>query len=204
VPVSLTPSGTTAAGCPILHLSLQIPDLNLLGLHVQLDNCNNGPVTVDITAVPSSQPGGGLLGDVLCGVNNLLTGTGGLLNLGGATGNVTGALTTVLNDVLTDLTTGSTSGTGGTMGTGTGTTDTIPAGDTELVNLHLGPISADILGLEIQTSQICLNVYADPNGGLLGNLLSSLDNLLNNGGNNGHAQNVLVSNILRDLANLRL
>ena len=49
------------------------------------------------------------------------------------------------------------------------------------------------------TSQICLNVYADPNGGLLGGLLSSLDNLLNNGGNNGHAQTVLVRNILRDL-----
>ena len=33
------------------------------------------------------------------------------------------------------------------MGTG-GPTDTIPAGDTELVNLHLGPINADILGLQ--------------------------------------------------------
>ena len=88
------------------------------------------------------------------------------------------------------------------MGTGTGTTDTIPAGDTELVDLHLGPINADILGLDITTSQICLNVFADPRGGLLGGLLSSLDNLLNNNGNNGHAQTVLVGNILRDLRGL--
>ena len=69
---------------------MQIPDLNVLGLHVRLDNCNNGPVTVDITAIPSTQPGGGLLGDLLCGVDNLLTGTGGLLNLGGLTEPVTG------------------------------------------------------------------------------------------------------------------
>src|SRR3954470_1571043 len=32
VPITLAPGGTTADGCPILHLSLQIPDLNLLGL----------------------------------------------------------------------------------------------------------------------------------------------------------------------------
>ena len=198
IPITLTPTGTTADGCPILHLSLQIPDLNLLGLHVQLDNCTGGPVTVDITAIPSSKPGGGLLGDLLCSVSNLLKSPGGLLNLGGQTGAVTGGLTTVLNGLLTDLTTGSTAGTGG------GTPDTTPAGDVSLVNLHLGPINADILGLQVTTSPICLNVFADPNGGLLGGLLSSLDNLLNNHGNNGHAQNVLVGNILRDLSQLVL
>jgi hypothetical protein len=181
VPITLTPAATTA-GTPILHLSLQIPDLDLLGLHVRLDNCNGGPVTVDINAIPSSEPGGGLLGDLLSGVSNLLNGSGGLLSLGHQTGAVTGALTRVLNGILTDLVTGSTSGTGGTQGTGTGVTDTIPPGDTELVDLHLGPINADILGLEVQTSQICLNLYADPHGGLLGSLLSSLDNLLNGGG----------------------
>ena len=107
LPITLTTSAPAAAatagvatppvGTSILHLSLQIPDLNLLGLHVQLDNCNNGPVTVDITAIPSTQPGGGLLGDLLTSVDTALSGSGGLLNLGGLTNQVTGALTTVLN-----------------------------------------------------------------------------------------------------------
>ena len=44
-------------------------DLNLLGLEVSLDNCNNGPVTVEITA----HQGGGLLGDLLFNLNNLLS-----------------------------------------------------------------------------------------------------------------------------------
>jgi len=54
--------------CPILNLSLGPLHLNLLGLVVDLDNCNNGPVTVDLTAIR----GGGLLGGLLCGIANLL------------------------------------------------------------------------------------------------------------------------------------
>jgi len=54
--------------CPILHLELGPIFLNLLGLVVELDDCHNGPVTVDITAIP----GGGLLGDLLCGLANVL------------------------------------------------------------------------------------------------------------------------------------
>jgi len=205
ITASLTPTGmTSAAGTPILNLSLHIPDLNLLGLHVRLDDCNGGPVTVGISAIP----GGGLLGDLLSGVAGSTTGLLGLV--GGQTSTVTGGLTEVLNRVLTDVTSGGivsllNGGTGGTPAAGgTGMTDTIPAGDTELVDLHLGPIHADILGLDITTSQICLNVYADPHGGLLGSLLSSLDNLLNNHGNTGHAQNVLLRNLLRDLTALGL
>ena len=44
-------------------------DLNLLGLQVHLDNCHNGPVTVDITA--QSGPGK-LLGNLLGGLAHLL------------------------------------------------------------------------------------------------------------------------------------
>lgn len=67
--IPLTSSNAvTSATCSILHLSLGPLDLTLLGLRVQLNNCNNGPVTVDVTATP----GGGLLGDLLCGLSNLL------------------------------------------------------------------------------------------------------------------------------------
>jgi hypothetical protein len=64
------PAGGIAASCTVLDLSLGPIQLNLLGLEVILDNCNNGPVTVKITAIP----GGGLLGDLLCSLSDVLSG----------------------------------------------------------------------------------------------------------------------------------
>jgi hypothetical protein len=49
--------------CAILHLELGPLDLTLLGLEVVLDNCANGPVTVDITGITGQ---GNLLGNLLC------------------------------------------------------------------------------------------------------------------------------------------
>jgi hypothetical protein len=54
---------TASATCEILHLELGPLDLNLLGLMVHLDK-----VVLDITA----QQGGGLLGDLLCSLADLL------------------------------------------------------------------------------------------------------------------------------------
>jgi hypothetical protein len=73
----LTASGT----CQILHLTLGPLDLNLLGLQVHLNQ-----VVLDISA--QSGPGN-LLGNLLCGVANLLN--------GGATA---GTLANVLNQIL--------------------------------------------------------------------------------------------------------
>jgi hypothetical protein len=58
-------SGAQSAqlACSILTLQLGPLDLNLLGLRVQLNRIN-----LRITAIP----GGGLLGDLLCGIANLL------------------------------------------------------------------------------------------------------------------------------------
>jgi len=52
--------------CDILNLSLGPVDLDvpLLGVGVSLDDCDGGPVTVDISAVE----GEGLLGNLLCGL----------------------------------------------------------------------------------------------------------------------------------------
>lgn len=47
--------------CAILNLELGPLDLTLLGLQVRLDDCDDGPVTVDITAQR-----GALLGNLLC------------------------------------------------------------------------------------------------------------------------------------------
>ena len=57
--------------CRILSLVLGPLDLNLLGLRVQLNQVN-----LLITAIP----GGGLLGDLLCGISNLLNPAGLLGN----------------------------------------------------------------------------------------------------------------------------
>jgi hypothetical protein len=55
----------------------------------------------------------------------------------------------------------------------------------EILNLHLNPISLDLLGLNVQTSSICLDITAQPgSGNLLGNLLFNVTNALDlNGGN---------------------
>ena len=57
------PAQSSQLVCRILTLTLGPLDLNLLGLRVQLNQLN-----LRITAIP----GGGLLGDLLCGVANLL------------------------------------------------------------------------------------------------------------------------------------
>jgi len=57
--------------CQILNLTLGPLDLNLLGLRVQLNQVN-----LRITAIP----GGGLVGDLLCGISNLLNPAGLLGN----------------------------------------------------------------------------------------------------------------------------
>jgi hypothetical protein len=59
--------------CEILDLALGPVDLSLLGLNVSLDNCEDGPVQVCVSA----SEGEGLLGDLLCG----LTGDGALPDL---------------------------------------------------------------------------------------------------------------------------
>jgi hypothetical protein len=60
---AITP-GATPGACSVLHLELGPLNLNLLGLQVDLDNCANGPVVVDITAERGQ---GNLLGNLLCG-----------------------------------------------------------------------------------------------------------------------------------------
>jgi len=56
--------------CDVLNLSLGPVNLNLLGVNVDLDNCADGPVTVDVTA----HQGEGLLGNLLCGLSDGLSG----------------------------------------------------------------------------------------------------------------------------------
>jgi len=86
-------SVSSAGATSILHLALGPVDLNLLGLQVHLDNCNNGPVTVDITA--QSGPGN-LLGNLLGGLSHLLYGNAGTQALLNKIGKIAGEIATLL------------------------------------------------------------------------------------------------------------
>ena len=73
--------------CQVLNLVLGPINLNLLGLSVRTNQ-----IQVRIDAIP----GGGLLGDLLCAVTNLLNPTGALVQLTGALNNVAAALNAIL------------------------------------------------------------------------------------------------------------
>jgi hypothetical protein len=50
-----------------------------------------------------------------------------------------------------------------------------------VLDLSLGPINLNLLGLNVSTSPICLEITAHQGGGLLGDLLCDIANLLNTG-----------------------
>jgi hypothetical protein len=164
VNISLAQNQSNAAGCPVLDLALGPIDLDLLGLVVQ-----TSPICLTITA----HAGGGLLGDLLCGIGNLLNqglslnqilGTltpTQLLNLiDGLTGVLNGALGNLLQAVLTNITPGQS------------------PGECAVLNLTLGPLNLNLLGLQVVLDNcsggaVTVDVTAH-HGGLLGNLLCSL------------------------------
>lgn len=195
VPIDVSILENENGECPILHLELHIPDLNILGLHVQLDNCNNEPVELDIVAVE----GQGLLGDLLCGLTNA-DGTlgdllGGLGGVGATLDDLTEELTGVLNGALDQIL-----GMSGGVAAASHQDNGNDPRRCDLVNLELGELNLNVLGLEVRTSEICLDVFAQRGGagnggGLLGNLLCTVSNLLNNPGNTGNAVENLLDRI---------
>jgi hypothetical protein len=68
----------------------------------------------------------------------------------------------------------------------------------EILHLELGPLDLDLLGLVVHLDQIVLDITAEQGGGLLGDLLCSLADLLNgNAALNAIAR--LLNNVLRIL-----
>jgi len=181
-PITVTASPNAAdPTCPILHLRIDAIHLNVLGLHVDTSN-----ICLDITA----HQGGGLLGDLLCGVSNLL-------NNGNTLGQALGTLSqTDLNTLLSGLT-GALNGTfdalNGTAAlSGDGGHHHRQNGTCDILNLSLGPVDLNLLGLEVHLDN-CANgpVTVDVTGqtgpgNLLGNLLCGVAGLLD-GPANGHA-----------------
>jgi hypothetical protein len=154
---------TTQVECSVLHLHLDPIHLRLLGLHV-----DTSPICLDITAIQ----GGGILGDLLCGLAG--GGVGGLgiptIPTGTQLTDLVGGLTDVLNGVLNNTAAKPAQG-----------DDTVCTGKCEVLDLTLGPLDLTLLGLRVQ-----LNDCADPAGpvevcisatrseGILGSLLCGL------------------------------
>jgi hypothetical protein len=161
-------------GNSILHLQINPIHLNLLGLHV-----DTSAICLDVTA----NPGQGLLGDLLSG----LTGSNPLITILDTLDDVTSDLNTFLDQVgqLADGVLGQSMTVTEVLGTAVGssmvTTPQTHTDHCDILNLSLGPINLNLLGLHVALDNcatpagpVTVDVTADPNGGLLGGLLCGL------------------------------
>lgn len=166
-PITLTPGPLLPnAACPILNLELGPIHLNLLGLNV-----DTSAICLDITAIP----GGGLLGDLLCGIANLLNGGNPLATI--LAGLTPQQLSTLLNG-LTQLLNQA-------VFIPISQSDALQAASCDVLNLALGPIDLNVLGLRVELDDcangpVTVDVTAVPGGGLLGDLLCNLADAFNN------------------------
>jgi len=144
-------AATPGVECSVLDLELAPIDIDLLGLHV-----DTSAICLSITAFED----GGLLGDLLCGL------AGGDLPL---------PLLQDVEDVLPDILNESLA----QAQPPTGEPEDICDGECEVLDLAIGPVRLNLLGLEVYLDnceggpvQVC--VSATEGGGLLGNLLCGL------------------------------
>jgi len=75
-------------------------------------------------------------------------------------------------------------------------------GTCDILNLVLGPLDLNVLGLEIHLDTVVLDIVANPAGGLLGDLLCAVANLLDGGPLGGLLQQLvgLLEDILGELS----
>jgi hypothetical protein len=150
------PSTQQVVECSVLDLQLAPIHLQLLGLHV-----DTSAICLEITATQ----GGGLLGDLLCGLAG-----GGLPVLPNAGQQAT------LQAGLVDILNGSLNSNPNGPGNGS-----VCTGQCRILDLAIGPVNLTLLGLNVALDncangpvQIC--VSASRNEGILGQLLCGLTN----------------------------
>jgi hypothetical protein len=145
--------GTTFSAkkiCPVLDLTIGQLDLNLLGLMVHLDK---------VHLVITADSDGGILGRLLCS----LVDSGRL-----------SAQTRQLNYSLQQSGL-ATNGVGVTVSIGqTGAATAAPATICQILDLTLGPVDLNLLGLMVHLDTVHLTITADSEGGILGSLFCSL------------------------------
>ena len=136
--------------CPVLSLQIQKLSLVLLGLHVDLDK-----VILTITA----DSRGGVLGSLFCSIARskvkLLQSTGALNKVAAKSGLASSGLN--FNVPVQNK-----------------TASAAAAATCQVLDLVLGPVDLNLLGLMVHLNQIHLSITADPTGGILGSLFCSL------------------------------
>jgi hypothetical protein len=145
-------SGSQTATCPVLTLELDQLSLDLLGLHVDLSK-----VILTVTA----DPNGGTLGKLFCQL---------------ASGKTALASTSTARSLTSVAHRSGLSKQGIAFGTPTRQLQSLGPGPCSIVDLLLGPLHLDVLGLIVDLNQIHLQITADPNEGPLGSLLCSITN----------------------------
>jgi hypothetical protein len=149
-PVKLFSGASSQRICNVLNLTLDKLSLNLLGLHVDLDK-----VVLNITA----NSRGGILGSLFCSL------AGKRVSLAKAA--------TKLNYAAkrSGLATQ-----GVRFAVPANHSQAMAPGPCQVLDLVLGPLHLNLLGLIVDLNQVHLQITADPNGGILGSLLCSLTN----------------------------
>jgi hypothetical protein len=147
--------------CPVLSLSLQQLNLNLLGLMVHLD-----PVLLTINA----NSRGGVLGSLFCSLSRAKVSLGTTAKKLTKAAQKTGLATKGVH-MAVPLYQSTTSGGKTTLSV---SRTSAPLAICPVLDLTLGPLDLNLLGLMVHLNQVHLTITADSTGGVLGNLLCSL------------------------------
>lgn len=143
-------SASQTTTCPVLSLEIDQLSLDLLGLHVDLSK-----VILTVTA----DPNGGTLGKLFCSLSGK-----------------TAASVSTARSLTTAAKKSGLSAHGVAFGTPTRQLQSIGPGPCSIVDLLLGPLHLDVLGLIVDLNQVHLQITADPTEAPLGSLLCSITN----------------------------
>jgi hypothetical protein len=135
--------------CPVLTLEIDQVSLDLLGLHVDLSK-----VILTVTA----DPNGGTLGKLFCQLS----------------GKTTVASTSTVRSLTSVARRSGLSKQGVAFGTATRQLQSLGPGPCSIVDLLLGPLHLNVLGLIVDLNQVHLQITADPTEAPLGSLLCSI------------------------------
>jgi hypothetical protein len=109
------------------------------------------------------------------GISRFAIRNGGLVATGQLTATVTDTAGNVVNTIVTNVSVP-------VMNATSGSNALLAIGSCDILNLILGPLHLDLLGLQIDLNQVILNITAQAGAGnLLGNLLCAITGLLDAG-----------------------
>ncbi|HWG43186.1 MAG TPA: hypothetical protein VN688_10405 [Gemmataceae bacterium] len=189
VPLTLTAT-PGSNGAEVLHLHLNPIHLDVLGLNVQTSN-----ICLDITA---QQGSGNVFENLIFDVAHALDTNG--QNVGAALGGLGPIKNFLFNVESSVLLNGGLSAATSLNALGnTGDATNLPPRATDLVHLSLGPVNLNLLGLNValdncSNGPVVVDAYAQSGSGeLLGNLLTSVANILNPSHSNPQAEQVLAN-----------